>query len=169
MSNPDIAKWAAVGGQATRGRKQSPEHVRRRVESRLKTLATKRRTCPECGVEYTPEAEAQVYCSGRCRDKAAKARGTYNNSWRHKLPNRDKHYKTLVALFGEQCAICGWEPDPEASGQGSYGRLCVDHCHGTGKVRGLLCNDCNRAIGAMKDDPDRLAKAAAYLASGFHL
>lgn len=41
--------------------------------------------------------------------------------------------------------------------------LCVDHCHTTGKIRGLLCKDCNQALGLLKDDTDRLRKAIMYL------
>ena len=41
--------------------------------------------------------------------------------------------------------------------------LVVDHCHLTGKVRGLLCNTCNRGIGFMREETDRLLNAAVYL------
>lgn len=43
--------------------------------------------------------------------------------------------------------------------------LCVDHCHKTGKVRGLLCQLCNRSIGMMKDDISILESAIVYLKS----
>ncbi|MFE0039708.1 endonuclease VII domain-containing protein [Streptomyces sp. NPDC059013] len=39
----------------------------------------------------------------------------------------------------------------------------VDHCHETGRVRGVLCFNCNSAIGKLGDDPDTVRRAAAYL------
>lgn len=56
------------------------------------------------------------------------------------------------------CAICGDKFKPEGTVQWN-----VDHDHISGKVRGILCNSCNRAIGYFKDDPDRCEKAALYL------
>jgi hypothetical protein len=54
------------------------------------------------------------------------------------------------------CAIC--------SSQSNDGRrLHVDHCHDTGKVRGLLCNRCNKGLGLFRDDPDLLSIAAGYI------
>ena len=41
--------------------------------------------------------------------------------------------------------------------------LVVDHCHDTNRVRGLLCTNCNVAIGHMKDDVERLRAAISYL------
>ena len=42
-------------------------------------------------------------------------------------------------------------------------KLVVDHCHATGKVRGLLCHNCNRALGLLKDKISVLKNAIQYL------
>ncbi len=42
-------------------------------------------------------------------------------------------------------------------------KLMVDHDHTTGEVRGLLCHNCNRAIGLLREDPERLRRAIEYL------
>jgi hypothetical protein len=43
------------------------------------------------------------------------------------------------------------------------GKLVVDHCHSTKKVRGLLCNNCNVGLGAFKDNCEFLSDAVIYL------
>lgn len=65
-------------------------------------------------------------------------------------------------LFEKQkgvCAICGEPPD----GGESTKMLCVDHCHKTGKVRGLLCHKHNSAIGLLGDNVELVRKALEYL------
>lgn len=62
-------------------------------------------------------------------------------------------FETMVESQGGACAICSGIPD----------QLCVDHCHDTGKVRGLLCHRCNRGIGLLRDNPNILRKAATYV------
>lgn len=56
------------------------------------------------------------------------------------------------------CAICGTS-DPRGRGE-----FHIDHCHITGKLRGLLCSPCNLALGGFKDSPAILNKALEYLA-----
>ena len=71
-------------------------------------------------------------------------------------------YDKLFAFQGGVCAICG-KPEPIQRSVSEQARLCVDHCHKTGMVRGLLCRRCNTAIGMMGDDIAALAKAISYL------
>jgi hypothetical protein len=69
-----------------------------------------------------------------------------------------QEYENLVASQNGVCAVCR---SPVRGNR--WKRLHIDHDHLTGKVRGLLCNNCNFAIGQMADDPARLRAAADYL------
>jgi len=69
-----------------------------------------------------------------------------------------QQWEALYEAQGGKCAICQRAENAER-----YANLAVDHCHDTGKVRGLLCNNCNRALGMLDHDPDRLRNAAAFL------
>ncbi len=78
-----------------------------------------------------------------------------------------KHYGITLADWeamylaqGGVCAVCKATETDKSS---RYANLAVDHCHTTGKVRGLLCNACNRAIGFLRDDPQIARALAAYL------
>lgn len=68
-------------------------------------------------------------------------------------------YKKLLNQQQGKCAVCG----ANNSQHKVYDRLCVDHCHKTGLVRGLLCHTCNTAIGNLRDNPELCESAAAYL------
>jgi hypothetical protein len=70
-------------------------------------------------------------------------------------------YNQKLAEQGGNCAIHG---GPETTRiKGKVIRLAVDHCHITGKARGLLCKECNGAIGQLHHDPARATAAAEYL------
>lgn len=74
----------------------------------------------------------------------------------------EDYARMLVAQSGK-CAICGTTQSAVRKTSGRVHELCVDHCHTTGKVRGLLCVNCNVAIGKLKDDPGLMLKAAEYV------
>ena len=64
-------------------------------------------------------------------------------------------YEEMLESQGGGCYICGIGPSVRA--------LDIDHDHRTGKVRGLLCSNHNRALGLLGDDPDLLLAAHTYL------
>jgi Recombination endonuclease VII len=65
-------------------------------------------------------------------------------------------YDAILLVQGKRCAIC--QRPPEAGEV-----LHVDHCHESGRVRGLLCRKCNVGLGLFSDDPARLLRAASYI------
>lgn len=73
-----------------------------------------------------------------------------------------EQFDQMVAEQNGLCLICGNPP----SGKGKSNILHVDHCHDTGRIRGLLCTNCNCGIGFFKDDPELVKKALAYLEGG---
>ncbi|MBC8391514.1 MAG: endonuclease VII domain-containing protein [Deltaproteobacteria bacterium] len=70
-------------------------------------------------------------------------------------------YYGILEKQGGKCAICG----STDSGDKRTKRFHLDHCHETGKVRGLLCASCNMGIGKFKESPDILLRASKYLSS----
>ena len=70
------------------------------------------------------------------------------------------------AMMDKQSGLCAICNGPERSRDPKTKQtrnLAVDHCHKTGLVRGLLCTDCNTALGGFKDDTGRLKAAIDYL------
>lgn len=66
-----------------------------------------------------------------------------------------EQYAEMVARQKGRCAICGDPPTRQG--------LCIDHCHETGVVRGLLCANCNQALGKLRDDPRIMRAAIDYV------
>lgn len=62
----------------------------------------------------------------------------------------------------EKCAICN-QKEIQINTKGEIKRLAIDHNHKTGKVRDLLCSNCNRALGHFKDDVEIIENAIKYL------
>jgi len=77
---------------------------------------------------------------------------------KHKYGITPDEVRAMLEKQNHVCAICG------TTNFNNRGRcLEVDHCHTTGRVRGMLCSGCNAAIGLMKDNPISLRAAAMYL------
>jgi len=123
-----------------------------------------RKTCTKCLTEkliseFHVNYKGKYGKSDRCKLCANKITSEYNKKNPIKVAARK--YKLTVEfteklLSKEVCDICGSPPTPRR-------RNCIDHCHTTGQVRGLLCEDCNKGLGRFKDSPDLLGKAIKYL------
>lgn len=116
--------------------------------------------CRSCSVEYSrqwrqanPDKMSEYVKRNRAR--YPQREHLYRRARLKKLGLTPETYDALLAAQGGVCAICHRRP--------SRRRLSVDHNHNTGKVRGLLCAQCNHAIGLLAEDVGRLASAIAYL------
>lgn len=117
--------------------------------------------CPQCGERFDPRSRR--YCSPKC-SHAARRKDYLSEEERRDRARRKRlaklygltleDFDAILARQGHACAICRRAPE---SGP------VVDHCHETGRVRGILCGPCNSGMGQLGDSPSRLLAAAAYL------
>jgi hypothetical protein len=106
------------------------------------------------------------YCCKVCR-KEREQLYRQSNKYKKKLRKRKwaeqninityEQYEEMLDEQNGSCAICGKKENQFNKG------MCVDHCHETGQIRGLLCTECNLGIGYLKDDKELLMKAVDYL------
>jgi len=104
-----------------------------------------------------PGCESWLYSNGLCNAHYCKDR-----MWSEFGFTIDA-YIEMLADQNDVCKIC---KQPETSKDARSGKtkdFAIDHCHKTGKIRGLLCIKCNTAIGLFQDDPILLRSAVEYL------
>ena len=109
--------------------------------------------CRECDRAYHRERYRAV---GRSTKRDPKREQEYHRERTYGISA--EQYKRMLEDANHLCEICGRDP-VEVSKRGA----CIDHCHETGKVRGILCGPCNTGIGNLRDDPAVLRKALEYL------
>jgi hypothetical protein len=98
----------------------------------------------------------KICCSNR--DKMRYANGdTYAVRLKKLYGLSVSEYEEMYNEAGGCCQVCGVK-ESELNR-----RLAVDHCHSTGKVRGLLCGKCNTALGQLDDDLNRISSLYSYL------
>lgn len=118
----------------------------------------KTKACRYCGTNFQPNAPSQLYCSPECSQN-----GVIQRHYKKSYGLTYEEVKQLREQQNNLCAICGeigfMMNDRVKS------TLNVDHDHKTGKIRGLLCHNCNRALGLLQDNVERLRKAITYLES----
>ena len=76
-----------------------------------------------------------------------------------------EQYDQMLQAQGGCCALCKTQ-EYSHKRNGRFVRFAVDHCHTTGRIRGLLCWRCNLAIGLLKDDTSAVIRLVNYLSIG---
>ena len=124
--------------------------------------------CNKCGVEKS----IAEYYKGHKRCKEC-----YSEDYKNKKPSysEKKDYmlkytygenfglKEYKSILQEQNGVCATCKNPNTNGRKDTNNLYVDHNHETGKVRGLLCSNCNRALGLLGDNTHILQSMIEYL------
>lgn len=142
----------------------------------IKRLAPEgKKWCPDCKdfvdrTSFTVDMQKPDLLNSYCkvhlstRRKAAYQQNTEKELDRQYRYNYGTDGETYKRLFKEQqgkCAVCG--KIETRIHKGKVMRLSIDHCHKTGEIRGLLCRECNLALGHMEDDIERIQALLRYL------
>ena len=136
-------------------------------------ISDRRSGSGEC-VSCNRAAAAKYVTSGKerihrhARAKKLKEQGEFTTTFRKKnIPIRYKisydQFEKMVSDQNNLCAICGKPETIFDKRTGSIRALAIDHCHKTNRVRGLLCQACNTALGKFNDDIALLEKAVLYV------
>ena len=133
------ANTAKVVGYAKIHRPRETQRIRSEPAYKAKVMAAKRKYLES----LPPEKKKEMTRKHRLCRKYGITLGDFDS---------------MLATQGGRCAICRKLPEETRRKQ-----LCVDHCHVTGKVRGLLCVACNLAIGRLGDNVEGLRVALLYL------
>ena len=106
------------------------------------------------------------YLCKSCKNTLRKTQKSYQNKEGQKFKRVYNNYNltenelnSLYLSQDKRCKICNIQYEKVSE----HGGLYIDHCHSTGKVRGLLCASCNRLLGNCKDDINILNSAIQYL------
>jgi hypothetical protein len=116
----------------------------------------KDKACRKCTVLFSPTSPSELYCGDVCKDEALV------DNYLLRTYNIDMNmYRELLTLQNNVCGLCrqpGW-----TMAKHHKLKLVVDHDHATGKVRGLLCHNCNRALGLLQDNPEVIRRRADWV------
>jgi hypothetical protein len=115
------------------------------------------RYCRQCDCRYF--IGQGNYCNDICRSLGTKKQELVRLL--RTFGSTIEEYEALMLEQDNCCAICH-EPEKQIL-NGKIKRLAIDHCHTTGKVRGLLCQRCNTGIGRFDDNVALLKQAIQYL------
>lgn len=170
FKNPEERKRYATA-YAKQWRARNPDKVQRANKAYRAANATelskvrRERYAADKEVARAAARRYQAMHPERVKTRAAKRKAedpqTYRDVQRRASLKKlygltESAYDDLLRAQAGVCAIC-------RTVCGTGRRLAVDHCHVTGRVRGLLCSNCNQALGKMRDDVELLQRAVHYL------
>lgn len=127
----------------------------------------------DCFYNYKQSKDGKSYRCKAC-DKlqsiAYRKRHTERDRINRRNQNRkikygltEEDYNKIIKIQNNTCPICLRELTHDWGNQHEATKAVIDHCHTSSIVRGILCTQCNKGIGLLKDDVDYLKRAIDYL------
>lgn len=118
--------------------------------------------CRECRKSYRRDAEVKARTAAYNKKYATQnpelmRKKDRKNSLKRFWNMTEEQYNKLLIDQKGKCGVC------ERTESNPHKRLCIDHNHQTGLIRGLLCDHCNRALGLLDDSIQKLQSALLYL------
>lgn len=126
------------------------------------------KTCEKCGIQQSADNYYKnrkkldfldSYCK-KCQDRKNKINRSLSSGRKSLLKKYKLSLHNYDVLFSKQCGYCYICLKHQKEFKK---KLAVDHCHSTGKIRGLLCSSCNTALGLIKDSTYTLKRMIDYL------
>lgn len=143
------------------GRSPRPDVTAERIQALVDSGMTRGQAAVAlgCSASHVSVVMNRAGVSGSAAQSASplhsvKQKRNFNSHLKNRYGIDTDEFDRIRDAQGGACAVCGVRPT---------GNLCVDHCHATGRVRGLLCHHCNKAIGLLRDSPEACRRAAEYL------
>jgi len=125
--------------------------------------------------QYRKHKKERILAAKKWANEHPEARKTAYTKYHKSIKGRETRRKFQLSKFGitikqynemleEQQGLCLICKQPQTVvAYGKVKPLCVDHCHKTGKVRGLLCDECNTSLGKLKENTTTLRNMIEYL------
>lgn len=147
---------------------ESAERVAVSAEHKRDNARERQRKWREANRDRVNELRRNSYGRHAERERRAAREWAGKNKESQRALYLKRAYGLTVEQYealGNRCGICGAEQGNanRTNGDGKPYRLHVDHCHDTGRIRGVLCINCNMGIGYFKHDIELLRKAIEYL------
>ncbi len=120
----------------------------------MKTCSICKQELPLSNFHKRTYASGNIGYQNKCRKCSTTVRKDYykpHEKTRQKLKISEQHFNELMQTTN--CKTCGVRME----------KKCIDHCHITNKIRGVLCNNCNTALGLVKDNRQTLLNMLQYL------
>jgi len=129
-----------------------------KLKTRDRRRAYARKWASENPDKIKSYAEKHTWANRTPEAKARKSEYAKKRHLERKYGITQADWDAMYAAQGGVCAIC------KVPGRvGKHGKLAVDHCHSTGRVRGLLCTPCNVSIGILGETPEQWEVVLKYL------